>query len=173
MKKLSLFLAVAIVLLAACIEPVYKLEDLDKYPTIPSFPKEFQGAFESNKDSLIVQKSGFRIVSTDPDMPKSGELGVTIFLRKHGAYHAVYSTYGEDFYHLRFFSFSGQTLVVKKIKDDAESIAKIKTLATSYIAEPDINGLTDDQYFFTINGKILETLMAQYLQEEYFLNKVK
>ena len=175
MKKLLFPIFALIVLASSCTEPAYKLTDADAYPAILTFPKEYQGVYIKEKDSLIVMANRYRTVAVNTDIPKNGVLGSggDDILKKHGNYYVMYSRFGNDgFYRLRFFSREKSELVVKMISE-VNSIEAIKTMAISFTETEDADGMGSSQYYFTINGKILDKLMDQYLVEEFRLIKVK
>lgn len=176
MKKIVYVFAAAILFATSCVEPVYQITDADKYPRIPEFPKEFQGVYIKAPDSLIVGPTSFRIVSTNSDIPKSGSLkGDGILLKKHGAYHVVYSSFNGSmlYFHLRFFTLSNKILTVKKLGSDKETRDKIAALSIKHKVEEDPDEMTDDQHYFTMDGATLQKLISQFLVEEYSLTKVK
>lgn len=176
MKKIFFPLLVFIVLLSACVEPAYHLVDVEKYPTISEFPEKYRGTYMYGEERLKVDKTVFAISSTSEDIPKSGQLGYNTWLRKHGTYDVVYYFFANNgasnWFHLRFFSLNGKELIVRKIKRDDESLVEIKKLALETKVEADPDGFSDDQYYYTINGEILNTLMERYLMVEYTLTKV-
>lgn len=173
MKNLLFSLCLPIILATSCTESAFKLDDADKYPSLHTFPNEFQGVYVKGNDSLIVKVNDFRTVSTNPDVPPGGILNTMYFnLKKHGNYYVMYNLFGTDgYYHLRFFSQVNKQLIVKKVNDN-EFIDDFKRIAKSF-KEEDADGMGTPRYYFTIDGKILDIIMDKYLTEEYRLDKVK